>query len=152
VALLLDTTVGVLLLRRRPPAEVAPLLAAAHAEIATGGAAIASATVAELVAGERDPRAVETLSAALNRIPAVPLSAEVAGHAGAMGAFLFASGAPIPVPDLMIAATALWLEVPLLTWDGDFQRSRRLAVESRSGHPGAVLWRTLELHPASRPS
>ena len=149
---LFDTTVGVLLLRGKPPADAAPLLAAARAEISTGAAAISSATLSELLIGERDADGVEKLRTVLARLPAVPASSEVGWRAGTMGAFLAIRGASVPFPDLLIAATALWLEIPLLTWDGDFARARRVALNSRSMHPGAELWRKLELHSASRTS
>jgi predicted nucleic acid-binding protein len=142
----------VLLLRRKPPVDTAPVLAAARAEISAGAAAIASATVSELLIGERNAAGVEKLWAVLARLPAVPASDEVGWRAGTMGAFLALRGASVPFPDLFIAATALWLEIPLLTWDGDFARARRVAVDSRSTHPGAELWRKLELHSASRTS
>jgi hypothetical protein len=70
--------------------------------------------------------------------------------AGAMGAFLTARGASIPFPDLLIAATALWLDIPLLAWDADYPRSRNVASAKNERHPGADLWRALVLHPASR--
>jgi hypothetical protein len=66
-----------------------------------------------------------------------------------MGAFLSNAGATIPFPDLLIAATAVWLDVPLLAWDGDYARSRRVAQKSGSSHGGVGLWRTLRLHPAT---
>ena len=50
----------------------------------------------------------------------------------------------IPLPDLLIAATAVWLDVPLLTCDSDFARGRALASEAEPG-----LWSSLRRHPAS---
>lgn len=100
--------------------------------------------------GERDPAGIERLRSALALLPAVPLTLEASENAGEMGSFLALSGASIPFPDLLIAATALWLEIPLLTWDGDFARAHATARRSRSSHAGVELWRALELHPASR--
>lgn len=150
MAALFDTTVGVLLLRSERPDEAGDLVRAARAEIAGGTALLPAVAVSELVVGERTEVGVRKLTETLARLPAVILPVEAAGHAGAMGAFLRSAGAPVPLPDLLIAATACWLEVPLLTWDGDYARSRRTALASPSGHPGADLWRRLELHPASR--
>jgi predicted nucleic acid-binding protein len=150
VAALFDTTVGILLLRRKEPPETLPLLRAAKSEIERGSALLPAMAVTELVLGERDPAGSERLSSALAKIPTAVLPAEAARDAGAMGSFLRAEGAPIPVPDLLIAATAVWLGLPLLTWDGDYARSRERAVASRSPHRGAELWKALVLHSASR--
>jgi predicted nucleic acid-binding protein len=87
---------------------------------------------------------------ALTRVPTVLLPVEAARLAGVMGAFLAREGGPLPLPDLMVASTAAWLDLPLLTWDGDFARSLRLARTSGFRHPGAEAWRRLNLHPASR--
>jgi len=67
-----------------------------------------------------------------------------------LGAFLSSRGSPIPLADLLIAATAVWLGVPLLTWDGDCARAKREALRAPPTHQGADLWRSLDLHPASR--
>jgi hypothetical protein len=61
----------------------------------------------------------------------------------------------IPLADLLIAATAVHLDIPLLTCDHDFARGRRLAARDRRHRTkggGGVLWQRLELHPASVPS
>jgi predicted nucleic acid-binding protein len=150
VAALFDTTVGILLLRRKHPPETVPLIRAAKSEIERGSALLPAMAVTELVLGERDSAGAERLSSVLAKIPTAVLPAEAARDAGAMGSFLRAEGAPIPVPDLLIAATAVWLGLPLLTWDGDYARSRERALAGRSSHRGAERWRTLVLHPASR--
>ena len=150
MAALFDTTVGILLLRRKQPPETVPLIRAAKSEIERGSALLPAMAVTELVLGERDPAGSGRLSAALAKIPTAVLPAEAARDAGAMGSFLRAEGAPIPVPDLLIAATAVWLGLPLLTWDGDYARSRERALAGRSPHRGAELWKTLVLHSASR--
>lgn len=150
MAVLFDTTVGVLLLRRHRAPETAPLLRAARAEIEQGSALLPAMAVSELVLGERTPAGSERLSAALARIPTALFPSEAALVAGAMGSFLSDEGAPVPLPDLLIAATAVWLDIPLLTWDGDYARSRERALAGSSAHRGAELWRSLALHPASR--
>lgn len=152
MAALFDTTVGVLLLRRRPPKGTDELIRAAQAEIAAGAALLPAAAVSELMIGEKTERGAERLAAALSHIPTAVLPVEAARDAGSMGAFLEIRGATIPFPDLLIAATAVWLDIPLLAWDGDYARSRKVAVRSRSAHRGAELWRRLHLHPASRPA
>ena len=149
---LLDTTAAILLLRRHPPAEAEALIRVAKAEIEDGRAVLPAVAVTELLVGERRPVEAARLMEALTRVPTVLLPVEAARLAGAMGAFLAGEGEPVPLPDLMVASTAAWLEVPLLTWDGDFARSLRLARTSESRHPGAEAWRKLNLHPASRPA
>lgn len=150
VAALFDTTVGVLLLRRKPPKHAAGLIRSAKAEIDSGTVLLPAATVSELIIGERHEERAEQLASLLHLLPTVILSGEAAGYAGSMGAYLAMRGAMIPFPDLLIAATAVWLDVSLLAWDGDYPRSRKVALESGDAHPGAELWRSLQLHPASR--
>jgi predicted nucleic acid-binding protein len=154
VAALFDTTVAVLLLRRTRevnerggPAE---LVRAARAEIEGGAAILPSVAVSELVIGERSAVGSARLASLLSRLPTAILPAEGARHAGLMGSFLRERGGSIPLPDLLIAATAVWLDVPLLTWDADYSRSAGIAKGSRSRHEGAQLLRELRLHPASR--
>jgi predicted nucleic acid-binding protein len=147
---LLDTSAAILLLRRHPPAEAEALIRVAKAEIEDGRAVLPAVAVTELLVGERRPLEAARLMEALTRVPAVLLPVEAARLAGAMGAFLAGEGGPAPLPDLMVAATAAWLDVPLLTWDGDFARWVRLARTSGSRHPGVEAWRRLNLHPASR--
>ena len=130
--------------------EAAELLRVARAEIAAGSALLPAAAASELILGERTSTGVQELASVLDRVPTVILSTEAARHAGGMGAFLAGRGAPVPFGDLLIAATAVWLEVPLLTWDADYARARQEALRFRGVHPGADLWRSLQLHPASR--
>jgi predicted nucleic acid-binding protein len=149
VAALFDTTVGVLLLRRRPPAEAAELIRAARLEIEAGSAVLAAPAASELLIGAKRGDRVGALSSALGPVPTAVLSSEAARMAGEMGAFLAMRGASIPFPDLLIAATAVWLEIPLLAWDADYPHSRSVALTKKESHPGAELWRRLHLHPAS---
>jgi predicted nucleic acid-binding protein len=150
VAALFDTTVAVLLFRKHPPEEARDLVQAAEREIRGGGALLPAVAATELMIGESTPAGVARLEKALARIPTVPLTPEAARNAGSMGSFLRRAGAPVPLPDLLVAATALWLDVPLLAWDEDYPRSIRIAEESEADHPGAQLWRSLALLPASR--
>lgn len=167
MAAVFDTTVAVLLLRRdRVPSggrealersaarnareDPAELIRVARTEIASGAAILPAVAVSELLIGERSAKRTDTLASLLARLPTAVLPAEAARHAGLMGSFLRERGGSVPVPDLLIAATAVWLDVSLLTWDSDYSRSLHLARKSRSTHEGAELWRRLSLHPASR--
>ncbi len=150
MVVLLDTSAVVLLLRRHPPPEAAGLLDAARTAIDSGSALLPAVAASELLVGERRPAESEILGEALARIPTVILAPEAARLAGTLGAFLASRGAAIPLPDLLVAATALWLDVPLLTWDWDFARSVRVAEGRATTHPGAQVWRQLRLHAASR--
>lgn len=64
--------------------------------------------------------------------------------AGRMGAGVRQAGAPIPLPGLPIGATAVRLDVPLLTCDSDFRRGMEAG-----GGSGGSRWLELRLHPAS---
>jgi len=152
VLALFDSSVGILLMRRKPEPEAAPLVREARAEIARGTALLPAVAVTELLLGERKPKRTQALSEFLALIPTVPLTVEAAHLAGTMGAFLRTRGAPVPFPTLLIAATAVWLELPLLTWDPDFDQARQLAQRDGSNRPGSEPWRELRLHPASRAS
>ena len=136
----------VLLSRRGSVEGTKRLMEVALDAIETGRAAIPLATRMELLLSAR---AGEIVAPHLSSIPVVVAPDEVSNDAGLMGAFLRKRGRPIQFPDLIVAATALWLDVPLLTWDGDYSRSHELAVSTGSDHPGAELWRRLRLHPAS---
>lgn len=150
MAVLLDTSAVVLLLRRHSPPDTAALLDAARTAIDSGSALLPAVAASELLVGERRPAESEILGHALARIPTAILAPEAARLAGAMGAFLASRGAAIPLPDLLVAGTALWLGVPLLTWDGDFARSIQVAERRGTPHPGAQAWSRLRLHAASR--
>lgn len=64
-----------------------------------------------------------------------------------MGRSVRARGETLPLPDLLIAATAAWIGVPLLTCDSDFRRGRELALAASPDDP----WHGFELHPAAHP-
>lgn len=150
VPALLDSTVGILLLRRKPVSEASGLIREARAEIGRGTAFLPAVTVTELLLGERKPKRIQVLSELLARIPTVPLTEEAAHIAGTMGAFLRTRAAPVPFSTLVTAATAVWLDLPLLTWDPDFHRAGQIARQEPSNHPGSEPWQKLRLHPESR--
>lgn len=149
MAVLFDTSVGVLLFRRKPPEAAREVLRVARTEIAGGSALLPAVALSELMIGETRPDRARLLAEQLVRLPVVVMPVEVAGWAGSMGAFLSAEGAPVPFPDLLVAATAVWLDVPLLAWDTDFARACGVSERSDSAHPGAAHWRALRLHPAT---
>lgn len=145
MATLLDTSALVVLLRRRRPESLEPVAGAARAELEAGAALVSVVTMAELLVGARDPGAVGRLEPFLDRLPVVDASREIGRLAGRLGATARAAGSTIPLPDLLIAATAIWLDVPLLTCDSDFHRGVELGED-----PDPEGWSSLRLHPSSR--
>lgn len=145
MATLLDTSAFVAFLRRRPPVGTEAVREAALAAIRGRSAVVAAVTVTELLVGARDPQAARTLKELLDRHPVVAGDRDVAELAGELGRAARAAGQTLPLADLMIAATAIWLDIPLLTCDSDFARGRALAEREGDAEP----WRDFELHPAS---
>jgi predicted nucleic acid-binding protein len=145
VASLVDTSALIVLLRRSPPEGTHGVAVALAAELRARSAVLSSVTVAELVVGARDADAEARVLDLLERLPVVAADRAIAERAGRMGRRARARGATLPLPDLLIAATAQWLGVPLLTCDSDFGRGRDLAFGARPGDP----WHGFELHPAS---
>jgi predicted nucleic acid-binding protein len=96
--------------------------------------AVSIITVGELRAGVLVARNVEardqrlaTLTAAL-RLDPVPVDEAVAAQWARLRALLRDSGQRMPVSDSWIAATAMALEVPVVTQDTDFPDIRGLSV------------------------
>lgn len=145
MATLVDTSALVVLLRRSPPQGTEGVAVALQAELRARGAVVSAVTLAELVVGARDSAAEARVLELLHRLPVVVAAREVAERAGRMGRSARARGATLPLPDLLIAATAAWLGVPLLTCDSDFGRGRDLASAATLGDP----WHGFALHPAS---
>lgn len=152
--MLFDTTVAVLLLRRgRDTAEgegVQRLLRTAEAQIRLGTAVLPAIAVSELLVGEQSDADGRALADMLIPLPTVIFPVEAARAAGRMGSFLRRVGQTVPTPNLVIAATAVWLDLPLLTWDADYDRAVGVARKARSTHTGVALWEGLRLDPASR--
>jgi len=144
MATVLDTSALVVLLRRSRPPELEPVAEAARGELESGRALLSAVTAAELLVGSRGRAGGDPLLDLLERLPVVDTGREVAGMAGLMGAAARRAGATIPLPDLLIAATAVWLDVPLLTCDTDFRRGMEAG-----GGSGPGPWAKLRLHPAS---
>ncbi len=153
MATILDTSALIVLVRRRRPPGLEPVAEAARGELEAGRALVSVVTAAELVVGARDADAVERLTGLLDRLAVVDAGREVGLLAGRMGADARSAGRPIPVPDLLIAATAVWLDLPLLTCDSDFARGMELGAGRDADDPAAAAdddpWASLRLHPAS---
>jgi predicted nucleic acid-binding protein len=144
VATVVDTSALVVFLRRGHAAELAGVADAARGELEAGRALLSVVTATELLVGARDGQAVERLSRLLHGVPVVGADREIGQMGGRLGAVARWNGLTVPLPDLLIAATAIWLDVPLLTCDSDFGRGRALA-----SLPGPGPWAELRLHPAS---
>lgn len=145
MATLLDTSALVVLIRRSAEPGRTRVAEAAAAELRAGRGLVSAVTLAELLVGARDPKAAGSIRELLAQVPAVPVTREIGEQAGTMGSETRAAGSTIPLPDLLIAATAVWLDIPLLTCDGDFERGARLG---RGARPRGG-WRDFKLHPAS---
>ncbi len=79
----------------------------------------------------------------VERLPVIDAGREVAQLAGRMGSAARQAGSTIPLPDLLIAASAVWLDVPLLTCDSDFRRGVEVGGGSEPG-----MWSKLRFHAA----
>jgi predicted nucleic acid-binding protein len=149
VATLFDTSAVAAYVRRRSPHE--QVVQVARAELAAGGAVLSVVSAAELLIGARDEAGGARLKTLIEALTVVPVDLTVGMMAGELGAYARRRGATIPLPDLLIAATALRLELPVLTVDSDFARGRSLALDDSDpgGEEGGRLWRRLQLHAAS---
>ena len=144
MATLVDTSVLAALIRKRSGGHEREVRMA-RKEMAAGRALISVVTVAELLVGARDAAGASRLGALLRPIPVAPLDEEASVVAGRMGAYARRRGATLPLPDLLIAATALRLEASILTIDSDFARGRSVALADDDPDDDAGLWRTLRI-------
>lgn len=171
MATLLDTSALVVFLRsRRPTPGHERLARVVGEELRAGRGLVSAVTAVELLVGGMGATGRARLGEILDRLPVVGMDREVAGIAGSMGAYLRSRGASVPQVDLAIAATAVWLDVPLLTCDSDFLRGRRVALDLEGGSAGGrsaprhaagtpgleedllspqAAWTSLLIHPAS---
>lgn len=159
MATLLDTSALTVFLRRNAPAEVKRVRAACRSELESGRGILSAVTATELLVGVDPLRGGRDLEELIESLPVVAVDREISAMAGSLGAYARSRGATVPLADLLIAATAIWLDVPLLTCDCDFSRGAALGADSaghapgsRSTPAGAGLWARLELHPASAPT
>jgi predicted nucleic acid-binding protein len=118
---------------------------AAEDRIRAGRAVLSAVTVTELLVGARDEEAERRVGELVGRLPVVAFDRDLAALAGRMGRDVRRAGHVLPLPDLAIAATAVWLGVPLLTADSDFARGSDLAAGARP----ADAWHGFELDPGS---
>jgi predicted nucleic acid-binding protein len=146
MATVLDTSALVVLMRRSRPPDLEPVADAARGELEAGRALLSAVTLAELLVGSRGEAAMGSVTELLDRLPVVDAGREVARLAGRMGAAARQAGATIPLTDLLIGATAVWLDLPLLTCDSDF----RCGIEAGGDSSlGLGTWSKLRLHHAS---
>ncbi|MGH7589673.1 MAG: type II toxin-antitoxin system VapC family toxin [Gemmatimonadota bacterium] len=139
-----------ILVRRRRPVELEPLAQAARRELAAGRALLSVVTIAELLVGARDTKGRIRLQRLLESFAVTPVDEELAYLAGRLGSYARRRGTLIPLPDLLIAATAVRLGIPVLTSDGDFDRGKQAAAMDQTPDTDAQLWRSLQIHPAGR--
>lgn len=144
---LLDTSALAVFLRRRTLHE--QVARAVGDELTAGRGLVSVVTAAELLVGARDAVGRTRLEELIEALEVVGVDLSIGLMAGALGAYARRRGATIPLPDLLIAATALRLKLPILTIDGDFARGRRIALDEADPDAAADLWRSLQLHPAS---
>lgn len=135
-------------MRRWRSVEQEPLAEAARRELAAGRALLSVVTLAELLVGARDESGRIRLQKLLESFAMTPVDEELAQLTGRLGCYARRRGGLIPLADLIIAATAVRLGIPLLTSDGDFDRGRQLALTDRNPDADARLWRSLQIHPA----
>lgn len=126
--LLLDTSTCVAFLRDQPRRIRRNL-----ETWATGEAGISAVVLAELEFGvelsDRSAQARLALQALLDVLIVLPWPAEAATHYGRIRALLRSAGKLIGPNDLLIAAHALALELPLMTGNvGEFRRVPELKV------------------------
>lgn len=145
MATLLDTSALVVLLRRHPPGGTENIREATSSVLRNQAAVLSTITVTELMTGARDDTGAARLRKLLDHLPVVGADREVADRAGRMGREARAAGRTVPIADLLIAATALYLDVALLTCDSDFKRGLSLAEDGGA----ASAWSGFRLHPAS---
>lgn len=83
----------------------------------------------ELWKGARSPTAKRGVARLLRALHLDPFTAELAEFAGVLRRDLVAAGRPLSDFDTIIAAHALWRDVPLVTMDGDFDAVHGLDVQ-----------------------
>jgi len=77
---------------------------------------------AELLIGVKTPERWATLNEQLAALEQAPLSDQTWERAARLGQQLARKGQRVPLPDLLIAATALMYRLPLWSVDSDFKR------------------------------
>jgi predicted nucleic acid-binding protein len=135
------------MIRARRPPRLETLARATRDEVATGRALLSIITATELLVGARDGAGAQSLQRLIEFLPVVAADREIAALAGRLGAHARRFGKTVPLPDLVIAATAIHLDVQLLTCDSDFGR---FTIDSvAAGHADEGEWNRLRFHSAS---
>lgn len=80
--------------------------------------------------GSRISKNIKTLEKfiAKPRTRVLDISQETAEQYGLLAAYLKRLGTPIPINDIWIAALCVQYELPLLTWDKDFQKLPQVTI------------------------
>ncbi len=130
---LLDTNICIYLIKRKPPEVLQRFIS-----YAVGDIGVSSITVAELCYGvEKSGRPAQNRQALeqfLLPLVVMPFDDEAAQVYGSIRAELERRGTPIGALDLLIAAHALALDVPLVTNNtAEFRRVPGLRVENWVG-------------------
>lgn len=84
---------------------------------------LAELTVGVLMADDDDDRSARlaTLSAVESTWDPLPIDAEVARQFARIVAALRAGGRRVPIPDTLVAATAIVEQIPVATQDNDYE-------------------------------
>jgi tRNA(fMet)-specific endonuclease VapC len=97
--------------------------------IAAQDASVWGVTVAELLAGARNPVERQKVMALLGAFRRTAIPEPVWELAGDISAVLRARGTPLKLADIAIAATAIHHSLPLWTRDADFSRVQTVAPQ-----------------------
>ena len=112
--------------------EVSPGADWIERELATGGLSISAITRFELLAGARQPKHLEKVTALIALVTTIPLSDAAADRAGDIARDLAAKGQEIGTADTLIAGTVLVHGGTLLTRNRKhFERVPGLALADR---------------------
>jgi predicted nucleic acid-binding protein len=110
--------------QRVPSANISSRRIAAEQE-----AAICGVTVAEVLQGARSSLERTKLSVLLSAFRRLAIEEEIWDLTGDLSARLRSRGTPLAIPDLAIAATAIYYSLPLWTRDAHFHRVQGVAPE-----------------------
>jgi predicted nucleic acid-binding protein len=121
--ILIDSSIYIGWLRqKRSPA----LLLESHAR--TGEAATCGIVRAEVLRGISDPAAKNDLSGFFDLLPEIPTTSSVWHCATELAWELDRKGIVIPLPDLVVAACALSMDVTVITTDTHFAKIPKLKI------------------------
>ncbi len=92
----------------------------------SNGAAICGVTRAEVLAGSRNPKQRQSLTALLDSLSQITLDDSLWDEVGDHLATLRAAGVTVPFPDAILSTLAISLDIPLWTRDQHFSLIQRL--------------------------